>query len=549
MRFDENRRRAAVAIGLIFLLAAVLRLTDGSLRASQARDAWDKITYAAQVYEGRYRPVDFRQPYFLVYSAGLLMHLLPKAVLQDQWRLYGFAAFYMTFFSLLTLLVLYRQCRLLFFDRNVALLATLFFAVIPVNVIGSSYMKEDIPLMFFANLSLLGMIQMIQTGGGGSYLLAGAAAGLAVACKYMGMSLFPFYVLAHVLRVAREASRPRWKTALRPAFFGGLLLTPLAFLAFNPYVLSQWSQFAKDFAYQRAYVKLGHNDGTVIPAGDHHWLFYLRYAILPGLTWPITTLAVMGMIWALVRRRDGAVRLAALWVLWCYFSVEASPAKPFPFFARYLHAAYPLLCGFAAAAAAGALERWSARPLVRHVAALGLALIVFWPAAKSTLISRAVRTETRMEAQAWINQQLPKHARVAVDDLLPRPSPAYRSMRIIRRPLKEPLDFDWLDRHANYLIVNSSRYRRYRYCWGNSLEARLAHEAYQEIFRRYRLIKEFKPDFPFQEYGFHNPIVHVFLVRPVPEHHEKRSSDDPWPADDTAATEFRLPSDAEVNDH
>jgi 4-amino-4-deoxy-L-arabinose transferase-like glycosyltransferase len=216
--------------------------------------------------------------------------------------------------------------------------------VVPLNVIGSRYFKEDIPLMFFLNLAVLMMVLTLRSSHRWTYLPAGIAVGLALSVKYVAAILIPFYILCHGVRVWRSSSGSKMKTAFEPYFFLGMVAVPAVFLLLNPYVIIEWKDFISTFHAQQGYAVTGHHDGTVILGRDYWWSFYLLRAVVPGLSLPVTLAALTGILLALWKRNAEAA-FVAVWLGTFYLMMESSPAKPFPFFARYIHGlARPCAC-------------------------------------------------------------------------------------------------------------------------------------------------------------------------------------------------------------
>jgi hypothetical protein len=508
----------------ILVLAAGLRFWnvthDSDLAASVSSDAPEKFAEARQLArEGAIaskpgeRYLLYNQPLFVIRSYAAIWQAADLLGLptDDQRMRIGFTA-YMIVFSLGTLGLVFLIGRLIFGAAPPALLASLLFAVFPVNVMGSLYVKEDIPLMFWFTAALLAICALIETGRKSWYLCCGALIGLAVGTKYTGLLLLPIFLLAHLLVVLQAPRADRLRALLAWQSIASIGLAALAFAIFNPQILTEWPDFRQGFLFQVQYAGSGHRDGTVIRGIDYWWTFYLRYAILPGLTLIPTLFGLAGMLLAALRRNRLMIVLSIA-VLLAYFQVENSPAKPFPFFARYLHMAYPLLALLAAYAFFELWRRLREQQLARLLAAaVGLVLVVA-PLGTSTLLAAGARPDTRDLAARWMADNLPHGARIAMGSRTYSPQhlgdlfDVRYDDSILTRSVQRLKD----DRFE-YVVVNSFQYDRYPYSLASSEVSRRAVEGYAAFERELALVQVFAPRFAFQSYGEHNPVIRIYKI-------------------------------------
>src|SRR5215217_2820362 len=204
--------------------------------------------------------------------------------------------------------------------------------------------------------------------------------------QYTSLLLLPISLLAHLLVVWNAPKAEHLRALFAWQSIASLGLAGLTFVLFNPQSITEWPDFRQGFLFQVQYAGSGHRDGTVIRGIDYWWTFYLHYAILPGLTWPATVFGLAGLLLALIKRNRLLIVLAVALLL-AYFQVESSPAKPFPFFARYLHMAYPLLALLAAYAFVELWHRLRDRTPTRMLTiAVGLILVLV-PLGTSALLA------------------------------------------------------------------------------------------------------------------------------------------------------------------
>src|SRR5215813_8908063 len=217
------RQATMLLLFAILLLAAALRFWnvahDSDLSASVSPDAPDKFYQARQLAtkgtlpsEPNKRYLLYNQPLFVIRSYAAIWKTVSLLGLptDDQRMRIGFTA-YMILFSLGEIVLVFLIGKLVFEESKPALFASLFFAVFPVNVMGSLYVKEDIPLMFWFTAAMLAICALVKTGRKGYYLWSGALIGLAAGTKYTGLLLLPIFLLAHLFVVfsAPAAARLR----------------------------------------------------------------------------------------------------------------------------------------------------------------------------------------------------------------------------------------------------------------------------------------------------------------------------------------------------
>jgi hypothetical protein len=260
----------------ILVLAAGLRFWnvthDSDLSASVSSDAPEKFNEARQLARAGTLPSEpneryllYNQPLFVIRSYAAIWQTIARLGLptDDQRMRVGFTA-YMILFSLGTLALVFLIGQLVFGESAPALLASLLFAVFPVNVMGSLYVKEDIPLMFWFTAAMLAICALVKSGRKGFYLWSGALIGLAVGTKYTGLLLLPIFLLAHPLVVWNAPKAERLRALFAWQSIASLGLAGLTFVIFNPQIITEWPDFRQGFLFQVQYAGSGHRDGTVI---------------------------------------------------------------------------------------------------------------------------------------------------------------------------------------------------------------------------------------------------------------------------------------------
>jgi 4-amino-4-deoxy-L-arabinose transferase-like glycosyltransferase len=328
-----------------------------------------------------------------------------------------------------------------------ALLAAATIALLPGHVRESHYVLTDVPMTFLTTLTLLLTFRAHEKKSLASFMLAGAAAGLATATKYNGL-VAAFMPLAAIPFTSTE--RPRVVVAL--AVIGS---TVAAFLIGAPYTILDLPGFLNAFGYLT--IAGGPADSRTAVA-----LTYLKH-VRAGLGWPGVILLACGIGLGSLRLVTGPerARYAPLLVfLVAYFYLVSGRSLVF---ARYLMPLWPLaalLIAIGTVEGATLLRRLNINPALRTALIVGLAGVLLWtPAATSIGFVRLESRESTTEsAGKWILAHVPKGARIAVEAGSPwLPEQHYR-IDILRRVVdREPAQYvaDGFD----YVIATSQVYR------------------------------------------------------------------------------------------
>ncbi|MBI4800071.1 MAG: glycosyltransferase family 39 protein, partial [Desulfarculus sp.] len=166
-------------------------------------------------------------------------------------------------------------------DAWTGLLAALLLACDPVHLTYSWQMMGEVPQTFWVMLSFLGAVRILQGGGLGAYLLAGLAAGLAVATKMYGGYVVLAALAAHLLG-RRDC---HWRLlALAAALLAGAALgTPHVWL--DP--AGWWANFWAESAAQY---------GAGADAGPQEGLKYLVRALVHRFSWAWLLGGLLGLV-------------------------------------------------------------------------------------------------------------------------------------------------------------------------------------------------------------------------------------------------------------
>jgi Dolichyl-phosphate-mannose-protein mannosyltransferase len=296
-------------------------------------------------------------------------------------------------------------------DTGVALAAAalLTFAFLPVTY--SRIAVTDVGVLAPVALSIVGSVRVWEDGRLRWWLLAGAAAGLAVGFKYTaGLVLLP-------LAVAAVASAVRGGRVALPGVLRGTALAAgaavLAFFVTNPYFFLEFSDAHRQLSAQATtagdFGKVGQNT-TGLP-------YYLG-TLTWGIGWLGALAALAGAVLEL--RRDlvrGLILVVFPIALLAYLSLQAR------FFSRWLLPAYPVLILLASAAlaqAAQAARRIHWRLAVPATLAVLVAIAVAQGALADVRSMRVLgREDTRSIARTWLVDHYPSALRIVIEPAVP----------------------------------------------------------------------------------------------------------------------------------
>jgi hypothetical protein len=343
-------------------------------------------------------------------------------------------------FSLGTLWLVYRIGER-WFGRGAGLAGAMVFAVIPGVVTASQHVKEDIPSMFFATLSLFFVFCYMDGRKTGSLALAAIAAGASAATKAYGMAL----LVPIAVSIFAGAGRPtlRRALALGAAAFAlfwvsHFALAPYSFLdplgreATFGRIAALASRFGEILGVARPEPLpdefIGRQTGFLGGFAD-----YFRVLVSPqGMGITAGLAALLGLSLVLLRRGATGRILVGYTVLFAIVSVILYPGYATP---RHQTPVYPTLC-----LGAGAVILLVWRYLPRVAAGLVTAGILAYPgAAVATRAVEVSKEDTRNVAKRWVEKHVPSGALVLADENGP---PLLLSTREIHRAIERAASAD-----------------------------------------------------------------------------------------------------------
>ena len=292
------------------------------------------------------------------------------------------------------------------FGRRVGLLAAVTLMMMAFHVTHSHYITVDASTSLWVILTILGAWTIATNGSWRSYLLAGAALGLAAGTKYNAGAVVPAIVLAHGIHWRRTSlGRP----FLRLVSSGTVAI--LAFLATTPYALLDMQTFLGDLRFNAIHYASGsHGDFTgTWPLGEYAY-FYWDKGLLPT-----GCLLLLAGLPVLARRRPAQVGVLLLAIIPMQIMLLSYAVH----FTRNLLPILPLgilLAAAGAVALTDEMARWTVGTTTQHMALAGLAAALVVPQAYDTYkhLDYWSRPHTMVVASERI-KELPQGARIAAE--------------------------------------------------------------------------------------------------------------------------------------
>lgn len=445
-------------IGLFALLAGglVLRLWGISQGYPEFYGHVDEIGVAASIWNffraGTLLPTEFTYPAFYSYlvaagiwlsglcglvpgAGGLLDSLVLESFLNPAWAALvgrGLSAL----LSGLTIYLTYRLGREAY-GRQVGLVAALFLAAARVPVDHAHQALPDSTMACLAMLCFYWSWKVYRRGAWSDYLWAGAFAGLVVATKYNGAFTALAVGAAHLLRGEKGWLKSGKWWAATGCGVGALFIgSPYLFLAPQSYLqVASYQVSSLDFALKET----------------TPWWWVVRGLVQSEFA--IGALMLAGVAWACAERRPLDWLFLAAWVpSFLYIGSWTRESL------HYLLHFYPLLAIAAARVTLRLAARLPAWPGWKYLFIGGLVLPNLWSCIAR--VRELAWTDTRLLVAAWIEQQVPSGARLAMTWLpygprveLERSRQSLREYCRAKPGLLEQLEKAWRGRPA-YQLVN-----------------------------------------------------------------------------------------------
>ncbi|MCX7766413.1 MAG: glycosyltransferase family 39 protein, partial [Candidatus Sumerlaeia bacterium] len=386
------------------------------------------------------------------------------------------------------------------YSSSLGLLSAFFLSIMPLHILCSHYVKEDVPMLFWLTVALVFFIRYAQDQKNSLAALSGFFSGMATSTKYFALVTLPIFLIELMLLYRGKI----WKKYFIISSIIFLAMLVLGFILFTPFAVLDYPGFIKGFFTEFEHSRTGHESQPVSP-WRYAWSFHLQRSLIPGVTLPLLLLGITGMIVAW--RNNGTVnRLLCIATLLLYFLIEGSPLKAVINFERY---ALPLLLFLALFGAYTIiwLFQLSGRISVRSGVIVLFLVISFVALLRAVKVTSAMSPDTREIAASWIVRNIPLKSRILVIDVQSYNPNIYGldyPLEKGRRDWDGFLKPGFLKRF-DYVIVSSFLYERHFTLYPKKTPM---YYFYQHIFDNWKLVKEIKPRY--FAYGYHNPTIRIY---------------------------------------
>lgn len=504
MNVSEKGLGWSIAVFLVVFVAALLRLygIDFGLPANFHPDEVPKINAIERMIAyGDLNPRYFLHPSLLLYSTYFVSFFVDWWGVYDTWRENAFLAgrLVSVISGTLSVWLVFLIGRRLFSNAS-GLMAALLLAVFPLHVTCSRYLKEDALLLFMVLLCISALLKAVYEDRIRFLILAGVVAGFACGVKYTGLLTFGIIGLAPWLKSRSIIPDPKF---LGWGIVAGCLI-PLGFLLTTPYALLDNAKFVRDFMSEHNHATRGHT--TPVTPWSKYWTYHLYFSVIPGASYIVTVLSMIGVGFLLWRRRIEDLFVLAMIILF-YVPAEAINSKPAPQPERYILPVLP----FVALSAAEFLRLvfyWRYRILAIVVAILAVAM----PLNRTVQLASEIPSDTRERMEDWMIKNLPHGSKVYLDWKRYAPSFWQNEFEITYIPRAEIirlLEINSLKQaDQDYLVLSTLFYDRY---FSQIASPPAVRQLFRQLFTYVPIITEIAPKHG--TYGFHNPTLTLFSLK------------------------------------
>jgi len=418
-------------------------------------------------------------PYFLISAARGFGHTIPKPAPYG----FYFAGRLMTaLVGALTVPLVYLLGSRLF-NRKTGLVSGTLLTFFLLHATHSHYVTTDVPVAFWVTLSLLFSCLVLERGEKRYTVLAALFAGLTASTKYPGAVVLLPVLVAQVLGHRRR----RWEIVAQRigvalgAFVAGFLLgTPYAFLELNTFLGSLASVLGHYGASQPGFE--GSNTAS--------WYLHQTLTSADAL---VVALGLAGVVWALVRRRQGDLLLLSF-LLPYYLLISLWRVR----FERNLVALLPVLVVLAARVLVAAvswlvsrwrrLRRWEV-PILACITAL-VVLLPLW--AIVDLDAALAQRDHRTLAAEWVDAHVPPGSRIVTEAFaIPLDEVRFDVVQLVRIDSE---DLEWYkEEEVEYVIVSDGHWRT---LFQQPRQYAREIATYEEILGHSTVLQEFPADMP-----------------------------------------------------
>ncbi len=297
--------------------------------------------------------------------------------------------------SVFSVWILYKLSKEASGSNNVGLGASFFLAVNFLFVRDSHYIYADMPRISMMLASLYYIIKILKDCRLKNYMLAGMFLGIAVAFKYNSALLAVPFAVSHFVSSERKGIVSADDKKLLYSF----LVVCGVYVLLNPFSIIDLKTFLAGFSDQSSQM------------GPQEWFHHLFYSLLNGFSMPLLICSFLGIIVALTERKK--FFLVLFFYIITEYTVLVFFSQPH---ARYVLPLIPVLCYFAAYLlhkVSRVVPHVRTRKFWYAVICFIISISTFAKTSYSNYIFAA--GDTRLDAKAWINANIARSSKIALD--------------------------------------------------------------------------------------------------------------------------------------
>lgn len=338
--------------------------------------------------------------------------------------------------------------------EEAGLLASLFLIFYPTLAWHTTVVRTDTSAMFFVALALCYSLLTADEPRLRHFVLAGTAIGLALASRYLMLSIYFVYGAFFLLQTPGWRRSGAFPQALRGFLLGGIVSLAVFALS-SPFFFLDFATAWQNLLVEARSVHIGADGKSYLERA--YW--YLTSAIPESIYGVQLAALLFGIGWAIRQRQWRVVILAGF--LLVYVAIISVPALHWQRWIIQISPVLALLAAYGVSAIAGALAgRFAPDRRMAFALLLGLMAVVQPAILTGKTVIKLGATSTRIEARHWIEENLPPHSRI-VGELYTAPL-QNTSFAVVSQPFlpERPFDF-YLSGEFDFVMTSSEISNRF----------------------------------------------------------------------------------------
>lgn len=403
-------------------------------------------------------------------------------------------------FSTLNVLIVYLIGRDAY-NQRVGLLSSIFLAFSFITVRQAHFAVNDEAASFWMLIALLASIQIIRSGTLTWYIVGGIATGLGFATKYSAITALVPLTFAHFL-----CQGFNYRSLAMRKLLIIYVITILSAVLASPYFVITPIDVFHEIRYHFYLAGQAGFKGWQIDNAESY-IYYIK-TLIWGFGWGLTLLSIFGLIYALWRHNHYDIVLISL-PLTIYFIISREQMS----FARFILPAVPPLLILGSSSLDNVNQRFmKSKMYSRGIIIIIIVILIIQPLINSLRFDYLLtRTDTRVLAKDWIENNIPENAQIAQDWLfhsvplstsetpIAKSEHQFRVTYVGGTGLPDH-SIDWYIEHGyDYVITTSNISLIQRANVERDIQAR---QFYSSLDQELTLIKEFWPSKVHQEQEF-----------------------------------------------